>query len=266
MPDPIPDRFQDPDPAQTVRVLPRHLAGPGHVDLQTVWPFASDQDWSLHQTDQGTAYATSPCLRLWTRFLPEPDEPRKGTWTIGANRVPFGQTAWRITLDATTPVELLRDVHSEFLDLYLEDRHRDCEYLFWDRTPPQAAYTPLLVRGWNHNIKKDGTQTFLAPEGLGGVRHRYATHGDDGPIWRIWGGPPGEPDWRATFSFDAPTALAAAFTASLTSDEPFHRAVQDIPQRTRVHLSFIGLAETKQPPSYSTPTLPPASPAAGRTR
>ncbi|MGW4289634.1 DUF317 domain-containing protein [Streptomyces sp. NPDC004673] len=268
MPDPHPDRFKDLDPAQTVRVLPRHLAGPGHVDLPTVWPFPFDQDWSLHRPGEGEEaayYANSPCLRVWTSFLPEPDKPRKGTWTIDANRTPFGQRAWRITLDAATPAELLRDVHSELLDLYLEDRHSGQEYLFEDRTTPQEAYTPLLVSGWEHNIKKDGTQTFLAPEGLGGVRHRYATRGDDGPIWRIWGGPPSEPHWQASFSFGTPTALAAAFTASLVSAEPLHRALQNIPQRTRGHLYFIGLAEAKHPPSSSAPTPPPAPTAPGRT-
>ncbi|WP_328919825.1 DUF317 domain-containing protein [Streptomyces sp. NBC_01550] len=195
LPDPLPDPFKELGPAQTVKVLPRHLAGPGHMDLQTIWPFPFDQDWTLYQPGEGAAYATSPCLRLWTRFLPEPDTRGKGTWTIGASRAPFGETAWHITFDAT-PAELLHDVHAELLDLYLEDRYSDQDHLLEDATAPHEVYTPLLARGWSHSIKTDGTQTFLTPEGLGSVRHRYATTHSDGPTWRAWAGYPSEPTGR----------------------------------------------------------------------
>jgi hypothetical protein len=260
-----PDPFNDLDPAQTVKVLPRHLAGPGPVDLRTAWPFPFDEDWSLHQPDEGTAYATSPCLRLWTRFVHEPEKWGKGTWTIGANRVPFGQTAWQITFDATTPVELLHDVHVELLDLYLEDRYSDQDPLFDDATAPHEAYAPLFARGWSHDVKTDGTQTFLAPEGLGGVRHRYAISGSGGPAWRAWGGYPSEPHWKAHFSFGTPTTLVAAFTVSLISIEPLQRSVQDVPFHTRRHL-YVATAAAKQRPSYSPAALPPTAPASGRTR
>lgn len=218
----------------------------------------------MHQPGQGAAYATSPCLRLWTRFLPEPDTRGKRAWTIGANRAPFGETAWRITFDATTPAELLRDVHAELLDLYLEDRYSDQDRLFEDATVPHEVYTPLLARGWSHSIKTDGTQTFLAPEGLGSLRHRYATTHSDGPTWR-----PG-PDTRAsrTGRHASPPARpphSRAFTASLISTEPLHRAVQDVPFHTRRHL-YVAPAAAKQPPGYPTPALPPATHAVGRTR
>lgn len=259
------DPFNDLDSDQTVRVLPRHLAGPGPADVRTAWPFPLDEGWTLHQPDEQTAYATSPCLRLWTRFVSEPEKRGKGSWTIGANRVPFGQTTWHITLDATTPVELLHDVHTELLDLYLEDHHSDQDRLFEDTTAPHEAYTPLLSRGWSHSVKTDGTQTFLAPEGLGGVRHRYATTLRDEPIWRVWGGYPGEPHWQARFSPGAPTTLAAALAASLISTEPLHRTVKDIPLHTRHHL-YVATTTAKQPPSYARATPPPAAPAARRTR
>ncbi|WP_245766830.1 hypothetical protein [Streptomyces colonosanans] len=96
-----------------------------------------------------------------------------------------------MTLDATTPAELLHDVHAELLDLYLEDRHSDQDRLFEDATAPHEVYTPLLARGWSHSIKTDGTQTFHAPEGEGAVRHRYATTGSDG--WRARAGYSREP-------------------------------------------------------------------------
>ncbi|MEU0715658.1 DUF317 domain-containing protein [Streptomyces lavendulocolor] len=111
----------------------------------------------------------------------------------------------------------------------------------------------------------DGTQTFLAPEGLAGVRHRYAIGGSDGPAWRAWGGYPSEPHWKATFSLGPPTTLVAAFTASLISTEPLHRTVQDVPFHTRSHLYIVSTAAAKQPPSYS-PAPPPVPPVAGRTR
>ncbi|MHB6911362.1 SPDY domain-containing protein [Streptomyces sp. DB-54] len=149
------DPFTHLAPDQTVRVLPRHLAGPGPLDLRTVWPFPFDKDWSLHQSPEGAASATSPCLRLWTSFVPEPDSPHQGKWTIAANSVPFGPQAWRITADASTPAELLHDLHTELLDLYSEDHNSDRDRLFapdQDDTTPQEVYTPLLVKGWGHTV------------------------------------------------------------------------------------------------------------------
>ncbi|WP_258528061.1 DUF317 domain-containing protein [Streptomyces sp. NBRC 110611] len=250
-----------------MKVLPRHLAGPGPLDPRTVWPFPFDEDWSLHQPAKGQAFATSPCLRLWTSLVLEPDSPSKGKWTIAANRVPFGPAAWQITFDATTPVELLHDVHTELLDLYHEDRHGDRDGLFEDETPPQEAYTPLLVNGWSHRVKTDSTQTFRAPEALGFVRHQYAATNTSRPAWTAAGGYPNEPHWRARFSFGAPNTLAAAFTASLISTEPVHRTVKDIPFHTRSHLYVAATTQaTKQVP-HSTPlAMPPATPAPGRTR
>ncbi|MFD4479457.1 DUF317 domain-containing protein [Streptomyces sp. NPDC058471] len=265
LPDPLPDPFKGFDPAQPVVVLPRHLAGPGQADLRTIWPFPFDDGWHLHPADEGMVFASSPCARLWTRFAPAPERRGKGTWTIGANRIPFGPRAWQITLDATTPAELLRDVHAELLDLYLEDRSSDQDPLFEDATAPHEVYTPLLARGWSHSVKTDGTQTFLAPERLGSVRHRYATTGSDGPIWRAWGGDPSEPHWQARFSFGAPTTLAAAFTASLVSTEPLQRTVQDVPFHTRRHL-YAAPAAAKQPPTSPTPAPPTAAAPVGRTR
>lgn len=71
--------FENLDPAQTVQVLPRHLAGPGEVDPRTAWGFPFDEGWLFAQTDVGTAAAFSPCLRLQATFDPQPDMPGKGT-------------------------------------------------------------------------------------------------------------------------------------------------------------------------------------------
>ncbi|KPC85425.1 hypothetical protein ADL35_14520 [Streptomyces sp. NRRL WC-3753] len=265
LPDPPRDPFNNLDPAQTVRVLPRHLAGPGQADLETIWAFPFDDGWHLHQGLEGMVFAISPCARLWTRFAPKPEERGADTWTIGMDRAPFGPRAWEITFDATTPAELLRDVHTELLDLYLEDRHSDKNHLVEDPTAPHEVYTPLLTHGWSHSVKTDGTQTFLPPEGLGGVRHRYATTGSDGPAWRAWGGYPSAPHWQAQFSAGAPTTLAAAFTASLISTEPLHRAVKQIPFHTRRHL-YVAPAATPQQPSHLPPALPSAPHPASRAR
>ncbi|GCD41829.1 hypothetical protein GKJPGBOP_01486 [Streptomyces paromomycinus] len=257
----LPDPFDNLDPVQSVKVLPRHLAGPGPVDLRTAWPFPSDQGWRQHQAEEGTAYAVSPCLRLWTRFVSEPELRGQGTWTIGGNRAPFEPTTWQVTFDATTPVELLHAVHAELFDLFMEDLRSDQDRLFGDATAPQEGYAPLLARGWSHDVRTDGTQTFLAPERLGGVRHRYDTGGFDGPIWRAWGGYPSEPHWRARFSPGTPTTLVAAFTASLISTEPVHRTVKDIPFHTRDHLHVVTAAAPQRPVAQ-----PPPSPRPGRTR
>ncbi|WP_330434529.1 DUF317 domain-containing protein [Streptomyces sp. NBC_00825] len=255
-----PDPFNDLDPDQTVSVLPRYLAGPGTLDLHTVWPFPFDDGWHLHPADEGMVFASSPCARLWTRFVPEPDKRNKGTWTISANRVPFGQLTWQINFDATTPVELLHDVHAELLDL-----SSDQERLFEDVTAHYEAYWPLFAPGWSHHVKTDGTLTFLAPDGLGSVSHQYATTGSDEPIWQAGGGHPTEPHWTASFSPGTPATLVAAFTASLTSTEPLHRAVKNIPYQTRSHL-YVPSTTAKQPPGHSPTALPPAAPEAGRTR
>ncbi|MER7986512.1 DUF317 domain-containing protein [Streptomyces noursei] len=261
------DPFRNLAPDQTVRVLPRHLAGPGPLDLRTVWPFPFDKDWSLHQSPEGAASATSPCLRLWTSFVPEPDSPYQGKWTIAANSVPFGPQAWRITADASTPAELLQDLHTELLDLYREDHHRDRLFeLYQDDTAPQEVYTPLLVKGWGHTVKTDGTQIFRSPDALGFVRHRYAAI-DARATWVAYGGSPSEPSWRATFSHTAPTTLAAAFTASLVSTELVHRTVREVPTHFRDHLGVVSTTHTARPTPHSTPVaLPPTSLGSSRTR
>lgn len=251
------------DPEQTVKVLPRHLAGPGPADPRTAWPFPFDEDWTLHRSENGTAFAVSPCLRLWTHLHPEPGTSRQGTWTIAANRVPFGPAAWHATFDATTPVELLRDVHTELLDLYLEDLHSDRDHLYGDTTPAYEAYAPLFAHGRGHSVKTDGTQTFLSGEGLGGVRHQYATTGSDGPAWRAWGGYLSEPLWQARFSPGTPTALVAAFTASLISTEPVNRTVEDIPTQSRSHLD---IAAPSPKPAPGTSPATPSPPGPKRTR
>jgi hypothetical protein len=150
-----------------------------------------------------------------------------------AHRIPFTASSWQVTCDATTPVVLLRDLHAELLDLYLEDRHSDRNYLFRLGGAPHEAYAPMLTCGWSHDVKTDGTQVFLAPKGLGGVRRRYNASNSSGPLWRYWGGHPNEPLWQACFSSNTPTALVAAFTASLISTEPLERTVRNVPTSTR---------------------------------
>lgn len=147
------------DPTQSVWVLPRHLAGPGVIDPRTAWAFPFDEGWPFAQTDEGTAAAFSPCLRLQTTYDPQPDEPGKGTWTISAHQAPFTPPAWRITFDATTPVELLHDVHTELLDLYLEDRDSDQDRLFQDEAAPHEEYAALLAAAGATTSRPMGTQT-----------------------------------------------------------------------------------------------------------
>ncbi|MFE3117108.1 DUF317 domain-containing protein [Streptomyces niveus] len=246
-----------------MRVLPRHLAGSGPADPRKAWSFPFDEDWTLHRSENGAAFAVSPCLRIWTHF--QPGLSRRGTWIIAANRVPYGPAAWQITFDATTPVELLHGVHSELLDLYLEDLHNDRDHLFGDEdtTPAYEAYASLFAHGWGHSVKTDGTQTFLSWDGLGGVRHQYAATGSDGPAWRAWGGHLSEPLWQARFSTGTPTALVAAFTASFISTEPVQRTVKDIPTQSRRHLY---IAAPSPEPAPGTPPVTPPPPGPKRTR
>ena len=126
---------------------------------------------------------------------------------------------------------------------------------------PHEAYAPLLACGWSHDVKTDGTQIFLTPDELGGVRHQYANR----PAWRAWGGVPSEPHWTARFSFGTPTTLVAALTASLISTEPLHRTVQDIPVLTRRAL-YVTTTTARQAPSNTLAAPPPPAPASGRTR
>lgn len=263
-----PDPFKNLDPAQRVKVLPRYLAGPGPTSAPAAWPFPFDEDWTLHQSEKGTAFAISPCLRLWTSFVPEPDKPRGGTWTIAANRhggMPYGLATWQVTFDATTPVELLHDVHTELLDLYHDDLHSDRDWLFEDETAPHEAYTTLFAHGWDHHITTDGIQTFRPPDGIGGVRHRYATTSSEGIAWRAWGGYPSEPHWQARFSAGTPTTLVVALTASLISTGPLSRTAKDVPFHTRHHL-YLATPTAKQPPGVAPAAPPPPGPGSGRTR
>ncbi|WP_432012668.1 DUF317 domain-containing protein [Streptomyces cucumeris] len=257
--------LENPDPNQNVQALPRHLAGPGVIDPRTAWAFPFEEGWLFAQADAGTAAAFSPCLRLQTTYDPQPDKPGKGTWNINAHRTPFTESAWRITFDATTPVELLHDVHTELLDLYLEVRYSDRDLLFTDKTAAHQVYAPLLTRGWWHDVKTDGTQTFLLPKGLGGVCHRYEDSAPNGVDWRAWGGFPDEPHWTARFSFGTPTMLVAAFSTSLISTEPLQRIVKDVPTQTRSSL-YVATPIGKQP-NGTTPVAPPSpAPVSGHTR
>lgn len=260
------DPFHGLDPSQTVKVLPRYLAGPGPVDLHSIWPLPFDKDWTLHQSQQGPAQAVSPCLRLFASYEPKLETRERGTWTITANRVAFGSPAWQVTFDAMTPTEVLRDAHTRLLDLYQADPPHDHRWLHGD-AKPYEAYGQLLANGWRHTVKREGTQVFGSPDGFGKVMHRWDTTGPDGPAWRAMAGHPIEPLWRAQFSPGAPTALAAALTASLLSTEPVTRRVQDIPCHTRQHLHFVhATSPTPQAPRLSSVAKPPPSPASGRTR
>ncbi|MEV2258535.1 DUF317 domain-containing protein [Streptomyces anulatus] len=182
---------------------------------------------------------------------------------IGAKRAPSGPEAWRITFDATTPVELLNDVHTELLDLYLEDRDSGKDVLFEDATAPYEAYKALLARGWSHSVEINGTQTFRSPDGLGAVQHRYANMGTHKPTWTAWAGSPGDRLWSASFSIGTHASLAAALTASLVSTEPVQRTVKDVPLPSRQQLY---LATATQPTAPSSAVPPPAAAARGRTR
>ncbi|MFJ2175936.1 DUF317 domain-containing protein [Streptomyces sp. NPDC087851] len=258
------DPFKNLDPTQKVKVLPRHLAGPGLVDPRTVWAFPFSKGWPFAQVEDGTAAAFSPCLRLQTTYGPQPHTPSKGTWAVSAHRAPSSPAVWQMRFDATTPVELLQDLHIELFDLYLEDRHSDRDRLFEDETAAQETYVPLLARGWNHRVKTDGTQTFLAADGLAGVRHRYATTGSPQPSWQVWGGHLSEPLWQARFSRGTPTTLVAALTASLISTEPLRRTADEVPRPTRSHL-YLATPVTQQSPAVPPLTPLPPGPGTGRS-
>lgn len=262
-----PNTFANLDPDQTVNVLPRHLAGPGPASPRTAWPFPFDGDWSLHQPEEGRAMATSPCLRLRAGYAPAPHPASKALWTTAAHRDPFAPATWQITFETSTPVELLHDVHTELLDLYLEDGNSQ-DRLFEDDTAPHEAYAPLLARGWSHSVKTNGRQYFRTPDALGVVEHRYARPSDSSvPAWTAWCGDSSRMHWRARFSAGVPTTLVAAFTASLISTSPVRRTVKDIPLHTRDHL-YIAAATTpaKQAPLPSTVAKTPPGQAPRRTR
>ncbi|MFC9431588.1 DUF317 domain-containing protein [Streptomyces sp. NPDC056987] len=223
-----------------------------------MWSFPFSEGWPSAQTEEGTAAAFSPCLRLQTTYEPQPDNPGKGTWTISAHRAPFSSPAWQMRFDATTPVELLQSLHTELFDLYLEDRHSDRDWLFEDETPAQEAYVPLLARGWSHDVKTDGTQTFLPADRLAGVHHRYATTSPHERAWWIWGGHHSEPHWQARITSGTPTALVAAFTVSLISTDPLIRIVNDVPLHTRRNL-YLATATGKSPADRPAAQPPPAA-------
>ncbi|MGW6455103.1 DUF317 domain-containing protein [Streptomyces sp. NPDC055078] len=134
----------DLDSAAEVQLMPRHLAGPGSADFQTAWPFPFEEGWSLHRPDKGHRIAASPCLRLYTGFLPGPDSASSGTWTTTVQE-PFGQPEWTATFNGAVPLEPLRDLHTELLSLYLEDTYSSGNYLVDDSTPAVEGYLPLWL-------------------------------------------------------------------------------------------------------------------------
>ncbi|MFF9785098.1 DUF317 domain-containing protein [Streptomyces nigrescens] len=251
------DPFANLDPDQAVEVLPRYLAGAGPTDLRTTWPFPFDGDWSLHQPEDRPAIAASPCLRLRTSHLIHSTRPGEyGEWITTAHRDPFGPATWQITFSPNTPLEFLHDVHTELLDVYLEDPHIGRKWLFEeDSTAPHEAYAPLLGRGWSHSVKTNGTQFFESPDGFGGVSHQYATTDTQVPAWTAFGGFQKGHTWGVSFSHSTPVTLVAAFTASMISPEPVHRMVKDIPAYTRRHIY-------EAPSARASHQAPPPSPVA----
>ncbi|MFF5538668.1 DUF317 domain-containing protein [Streptomyces cinerochromogenes] len=188
-------------------------------------------------------------------------------WITAAHRDPFSPATWQITFDATTPVELLGDVHSELLDLYLEDRHSDKDHLFDSQTSAQEVYIPLLAHGWRHTIKTDGTQTFLAPDALGGMQHQYdrTLSSDLAPSWRVWGGQPNDPDWRVQFSQTTPSRWSQHSPPPCSP--PVERTVKDIPFLTRHHVSIAAATTTAKQNKPSIPVAtPPPRPTISRIR
>ncbi|WP_431315722.1 DUF317 domain-containing protein [Streptomyces murinus] len=125
----------------------------------------------------------------------------------------------------------------------------------------------MLAHGWSHSVRTNGIQELLAPDGLGGVAHRYTISGADLPIWRAWAGAMDEPHWQAAFSSGAPTTLVAA----LYRLADLHRAGAPRGERhpvlhPRSHLYNASVGAAKAPPSPPTPAHAAAAPAAGRTR
>ncbi|MFD7233399.1 DUF317 domain-containing protein [Streptomyces sp. NPDC059881] len=106
--------------------------------------------------------------------------------------------------------------------------------------------------------------SFLTPEGLGGVRHRYATSGSGELAWRAWGGYPSEPHRTARFSFGTPTTLVAAFTASLISTERLQRTVQDVPAHSRRALYVAPRQASNSTAPHPSPRRLPSRPPATR--
>ncbi|MFF8958663.1 DUF317 domain-containing protein [Streptomyces sp. NPDC014894] len=246
--------------------MPRYLAGPGSADFQTAWPFPFEEGWSLHRPDAGHRIASSPCLRVQTGFLPDPDNPSSGTWTTALQK-PFGQPQWRATFTGAAPLELLRDFHTELLSLYLADEDNVEDYLLDADTPALVGYMPLLMEDWSHTVRKDGKQVFHSPDNVAALWHWY-TERPQGS-WVFQAGIPDQPPvWKATFTAGTPVPLISAFTSSLVEDEPLTRTVHDIPIATRDFLYFPeGLptrAASPQPPPK--PAAPPPALPTSRSR
>ncbi|MFF4250548.1 DUF317 domain-containing protein [Streptomyces sp. NPDC001663] len=260
--------LDDLDDHDVVEVLPRHLAGPGIHELVDVWPFPFDQGWTLHHSGDGPAIVISPGMRLLAGHIPSEDHVRGGEWLIAAHKDPFRPATWTATLDASTPVELVRDLYAEVLALCEADRRGERNLLRPDDVRPQDVYLPLLTAGWQHTVKTDGVQYFRSPDGYGVLQHAYVHKNVAAPRWSAWGGPPDHPLWKATFSSAVPASLVAAFASSLASPVPLARAVWNIPADTRLHLTLPaaltdaaarqGAPAQSRASAPSSPTLPSA--------
>ncbi|MEH0628556.1 DUF317 domain-containing protein [Streptomyces stelliscabiei] len=230
--------LDDLDDHDVVEVLPRHLAGPGIHELVDVWPFPFDQDWTLNRSEDGPAIAISPGMRLLAGHIPSEAHPRGGEWLVAAHKDPFRPATWTATLDASTPVELVRDFYAEVLALCEADARGERDLLRPDDIRPQDVYLPLLAAGWRHTVKTDGTQYFRSSDRYGVLEHAYVRKNPAAPVWSAWGGPPDSTLWKATFSSAVPASLVAAFASSLASTVPLARAVWSVPAEARLHLTL----------------------------
>jgi len=256
--------LDDLDDHDVVEILPRHLAGLGIHELVDVWPFPFDQGWTLHHSRDGPAIVISPGMRLLAGHVSSEDHVRGGEWLVAAHKDPFRPATWTATLDASTPVELVRDLYAEVLALCEADRRGERNLLRPDDVRPQDVYLPLLTAGWQHTVKTDGVQYFRSPDGYGVLQHAYVRKNVAAPVWSASGGPPDHPLWKATFSSAVPASLVAAFASSLASPVPLARAVWNIPADTRLHLTLpaalTDAAARQGAPAQSraSPTLPSA--------
>ncbi|MFF1297169.1 MULTISPECIES: DUF317 domain-containing protein [unclassified Streptomyces] len=120
---------------------------------------------------------------------------RGGEWLVAAHKDPFRPATWTATLDASTPVELVRDLYAEVLALCEADRRGERNRLRPGNVRPQDVYLPLLTAGWQHTVKTDGVQYFRSPDGYGVLQHAYVHKNVSAPVWSAWGGAPDHPLW-----------------------------------------------------------------------
>ncbi|MEV0188424.1 DUF317 domain-containing protein [Kitasatospora purpeofusca] len=172
-------------------------------------------------------YAASPDLRIRFGFLPEAPGP---LWQAVASVDPFhGAPAWLVTMDHSTPAEIVADFAADLVVAHTEGPQR-----YLDEGSKTALDETLAAAGWQavHDERLPHL-LWQSPDGYAEVHHLPGEIDPDTELagtaarWVITGGTDDE-RWWITASSATPTNLVASLYSAVVNPAPVRRYGADL--------------------------------------